>query len=73
MKRLGTIGVVVTFVSAATMALAACTSYPSGRQMDTSAAQEAPGTYPAAASQGDRNRSTRAVYTPAWPYSVPGP
>jgi hypothetical protein len=86
MKRVGTIGVVVTFVSAATTALAACASCPSGVQpesplsqesskMNTSAAQQAPGTYPAAASQEDRHRnhSACAVYTPDWPYSVPGP
>jgi hypothetical protein len=87
MKRIGTIGVVITLVSAATAALAGCctSSYPSGVQqeiplsqefskMDTSAAQQVPSTYPAPASQQDRyrNHSACAVYTPEWPYSVPG-
>jgi hypothetical protein len=60
MKRIGTVGVVVTFVSAAATALAGCCTSPK--------------TYPAAASQEDRpgERSACTVSTPAWPYSVPG-
>jgi hypothetical protein len=70
MKRIGTFGVVVTFVGAATTALAGCCtpSYPSG-------AQQASGTYPSAASHEGRqmNRSACTVYTPDWPYEVQGP
>jgi hypothetical protein len=86
MKRIGTTGVVVAFLSAATTALAACASCPAGVQqesplsqespnMNMSAARQAPRTYLAAASQEDRHRdhSACAVYTPDWPYSVPGP
>jgi hypothetical protein len=68
-KRFGTSGVVVTFLTAATTALAGCCTswyHPSVQQV---IAQQAPGTYPAAASQEDPHAC--AVYTPEWPYSVP--
>ncbi|MDB5927077.1 MAG: hypothetical protein JWN13_6013 [Betaproteobacteria bacterium] len=63
MKRIRTIGVVVTFVSAATTALAGCctSSYPSGVQQDIPLSQDR-----------HRNHSACTVYTPDWPYSVPG-
>jgi hypothetical protein len=86
MKRIVTMGVVVTFVSAANAAQAATTPYSSGVQQqiqlsrglpkgDTTAAQQAATTYPATASQAYRHRNhpACAVYTPDWPYSVEGP
>jgi hypothetical protein len=68
MKRIGTMGVVVTFVAAAATALAGCcTSSPQpSRNLNTSA-----GNLPGASLE-DRQHPACTVYTPQWPYSAPG-